>query len=107
MNPNERFEVRLTPAQAGQVRADMLRQGISSKADYVRDCLLAGRAGDARELSINLGLIGMALNEQKRLFMDPPADSLLLEQRIGLCRVAADLVRLMAAVQTFIAMERI
>ena len=75
MNPNERFEVRLTPAQAGQVRADMLRQGISSKADYVRECLLAGRAGDARELSINLGLIGMALNEQKRLFMNPlPTD---------------------------------
>lgn len=97
----------MTPAQAAQVHADRLRQGISSKADYMRECLLAGRAAHARELSLSLALIGLALNEQNRLLMTFSGDSFLPEQRIGLRRVAADLVRLIAEVQTFIAMERI
>lgn len=58
-----RFEVRLTPDEADAVLADMRRRGASSRADYLRDCLLAGRAGRADRLTEELGQLGLVLND--------------------------------------------
>ena len=58
-----RFEVRLTPDEADAVLADMRMRGAASRADYLRDCLLAGRAGRADRLTEELGLLGLVLND--------------------------------------------
>lgn len=58
-----RFEVRLSPEEAEAVLADMRRRGAASRADYLRDCLLAGRAGRADRLTEELGLLGLVLND--------------------------------------------
>lgn len=58
-----RFEVRLTTEEAEAVLADMRRRGATSRADYLRDCLLAGRAGRADRLTEELGQLGLVLND--------------------------------------------
>lgn len=58
-----RFEGRLTPDEADAVLADMRMRGGASRADYLRDCLLAGRAGRADRLTEELGLLGLVLND--------------------------------------------
>lgn len=61
-----RFEVRLSQSEAKDVMADMRRRGATSRADYLRDCLLAGRAGRADRLTEELGLLGLVLNDIAR-----------------------------------------
>lgn len=58
-----RFEVRLTPDEAKAVLADMRMRGAASRANYLRDCLLAGRAGRADRLTEELGQLGLVLND--------------------------------------------
>lgn len=58
-----RFEVRLSPEEAEPVLTDMRLRGAASRADYLRDCLLAGRAGRADRLTEELGLLGLVLND--------------------------------------------
>ena len=62
----ERFETRLTPAEAAHVHREMARLGTRSRATYLRDCLLAGRTGHAEQLASLLGQNGMLLNELVR-----------------------------------------
>lgn len=58
-----RFEVRLSPEEAEAVLADMRLRGAASRADHLRDCLLAGRAGRAERLTEELGQLGLVLND--------------------------------------------
>lgn len=58
-----RFEVRLSCEEAEAVLADMRLRGAASRADYLRDCLLAGRAGRADRLTEEVGLLGLVLND--------------------------------------------
>jgi hypothetical protein len=58
-----RFEVRLTRDEADAVLADMRLRGAASRADHLRDCLLAGRAGRADRLTEELGQLGLVLND--------------------------------------------
>lgn len=58
-----RFEVRLSREEAEAVLADMRLRGAVSRADYLRDCLLAGRAGRADRLTEELGLLGLVMND--------------------------------------------
>lgn len=58
----ERFEAWLTAEEARQVRDDMRLLGRRQKADYVRDCLLAGRAGRAEDLSYAIGSLALEMN---------------------------------------------
>lgn len=60
---SERFEVRLTAEEAQRVREDMRLLGKTKRADYLRDCLLAGAAGRAEELSHALGSLALAVND--------------------------------------------
>lgn len=57
-----KFEVRLSPEDATEVLLDMRRTGAVSKAEYVRACLIAGRAGRADLLAEEIGLLGLAIN---------------------------------------------
>ncbi|MCO6363874.1 hypothetical protein [Paracoccus sp. 08] len=57
-----RFEVRLSQSESKNVMADMRRRGAASRADYLRDCLLGGRAGRADRLTEELGQLGLVLN---------------------------------------------
>ena len=57
-----RFEVRLSPEEAEAVLADMRLRGTASRAEHLRDCLLAGRAGRAERLTEELGQLGLVLN---------------------------------------------
>lgn len=58
-----RFEVRLSPEEAEPVLADMRLRGAASRAEHLRDCLLAGRAGRAERLTEELGQLGLVLND--------------------------------------------
>ena len=58
----ERFKARLMAEEARQVRDDMRLLGRRQKADYVRDCLLDGRAGRAENLSCVLGTLALAID---------------------------------------------
>lgn len=58
-----RFEVRPTSEEAEAVLADMRTRGARSRADYLRDCLLASRAGRADRLTEELGQLGLVLND--------------------------------------------
>ncbi len=69
-----KFEVRLPPEDAAEVLADMRRTGAVSKADHVRSCLLAARAGRADLLAEEIGLLGMAVNAAAVRLEDVEAD---------------------------------
>lgn len=58
-----RFEVRLSSEEAEAVLADMRLRGAASRAEHLRDCLLAGRAGRAERLTEELGQLGLVLND--------------------------------------------
>lgn len=58
-----RFEARLSRDEAEAVLSDMRLRGATSRADYLRDCLLAGRAGRADRLTEELGLLGLMLHD--------------------------------------------
>ena len=58
-----RFEVDLTPEDTAIVVAAMAAAGITSRAAYLRACLLADRAGDGAALAAALGAFGIILNE--------------------------------------------
>ena len=58
-----RFEVRLSRKEAEAVLADMRLRGAASRADDLRDCLLACRACRADRLTEKLGLLGLVLND--------------------------------------------
>ena len=58
-----RFEVDLTPEDTAIVVAAMTAAGITSRAKYLRACLLADRAGDGAALATALGAFGIILNE--------------------------------------------
>lgn len=60
---NERFEVRLTPEEVRRVHDDMRLLGKRKRADYLRDCLLAGSAGRAEDLSHALGSLAIGVSE--------------------------------------------
>lgn len=59
----ERFEVRLEPHEAAEVHARMGRLGTSSKADYVRTCILGLGAADPGRLDDEVGQLGICLSE--------------------------------------------
>lgn len=59
----ERFEVRLEPHEAVEVHARMGRLGTSSKADYVRSCILGLGAADPGRLDEEVGQLGLCLSE--------------------------------------------
>lgn len=63
MRERERFEAWLEPGQAARARASMVLGGYSSKADFVRDCVLGAFAGRARLLESRLGTLALALND--------------------------------------------
>ena len=63
MRGRERFEAWLEPSHAALARAWLVLGGYSSKADFVRDCVLGNFAGQARLLESRLGALALALND--------------------------------------------
>ena len=59
----ERFEVRLEPHEAAEVHARMRRLGLSSKAHYIRSCILGLGAADPGRLDDEVGQLGLCLSE--------------------------------------------
>lgn len=59
----ERFEVRLERRDAAEVHARMGRLGTSSKADYVRSCILGLGAADPGRLDDEVGQLGLCLSD--------------------------------------------
>lgn len=59
----ERFEVRLEAHEAAEVHARMKRLGLSSKADYLRSCILGLGASNPGRLDDEVGQLGLCLNE--------------------------------------------
>lgn len=66
MGGRERFEAWLEFPQAARARASMLLGGYTSKADFVRDCVLGNFAGRARLLESRMGALALALNDLVR-----------------------------------------
>lgn len=59
----ERFEVRVEPHEAAEVHARMRRLGVSSKADYVRTCILGLGAANPGRLDDEVGQLGLCLSD--------------------------------------------
>lgn len=102
---SERFEVRLTAEEAQRVREDMRLLGKSKRADYLRDCLLAGAAGRAEELSHGLGSLALAVNELLEAAATRAASSTPGEPSRTTGQLAARLVRLVKQVQVQLNLE--